>query len=215
MKELLNRQAAARAIIFFLVLLTVSGAKTFAQTGDEAAPPDATQGAQDANWVTALGLTPDQVARIREIRQQNRVEWQAAKQRVHQAQRALDQAIYSDEASEAEIEQRASEVAQAQAAEVRLRARTELSIRRVLTPQQLNTFRMIRQRRIRQAQMNRRLENANRRRPLGNRRLGDGLNQPPLQDRSQARPGGVQQGGQMAAPVLGPRPRRGLRRIRP
>ena len=176
-------------------------------------PPEVAQGNQDANWVTALGLTPDQVAKIRAIRQQNRVEWQAAKQRMNQAQRALDQAIYSDDTSEAVIEQRVSEVAQAQAAEVRLRVRTELGIRRVLTPQQLNTFRMIRQQRIREAQMNRRMENANQQRPLRNRRPENGINAPLLRD---ARPGGGGQGGQMAPPGLGPRQRRGgLRTIRP
>lgn len=216
MQKPLNRQATTMAIMLFLLLFAVSVTKTFAQTIDEAAPAEVAQGNQDANWVTALGLTPDQVARIRAIRQQNRLEWQAAKQRVNQAQRALDQAIYSDDASEAVIEQRASEVAQAQAAEVRLRARTELGIRRVLTPQQLNTFRTIRQQRIREAQMNRRLENANQQRPRGNRRLGDGLNAPPLRVPAEARPGGGGQGGRISAPVLGPRQRRGgLRRIRP
>jgi Spy/CpxP family protein refolding chaperone len=216
MKKLFNRRAAAMAVMLFLFLLAVSTTTSFAQTGDEAAPGEAAQGNQDANWVTALGLTPDQIARIRAIRQQNRLEWQAAKQRMHQAQRALDQAIYSDDASEAIIEQRAGEVAEAQAAEVRLRARTELGIRRVLTPQQLSTFRMIRERRIRQAQMNRRLGNANQQRPLGNRRLGDGMNPPPLRDPSEARPGGGGQGGQLSQPALNPRQRRGgLRRIRP
>jgi Spy/CpxP family protein refolding chaperone len=203
MMKIIKRQAAVMAIMLFLFLCAFSADKTFAQTGGEAAPVEAAQGNQDANWVMALGLSPDQVARIRAIRQQNRLEWQTAKQRVNQAQRALDQAIYSDDASEAVIEERAKDVAEAQAAEVRLRARTELGIRRVLTPQQLNTFRMIRERRIREAQMNRRLENANQRRPL-------------LRDGSEARPGGGGRGGQLAPPVLGPRQRRGgLRRIRP
>lgn len=213
MKKLFNRQSATFAIILFLLIFAVSVTKAFAQTGDEAAPGEAAQGNQDAGWVTLLGLTPDQVAKIRAIRQQNRLEWQATKQRLNQAQRSLDQAIYSDDASEAVIEQRAREVAEAQAAEVRLRARTELGIRRVLTPQQLNTFRMIRQQRIHEAQMNRRMGNANQQRPLGNRRLGRGMNLPPL---GEARPDAGGPGGQMAPPVLGPRQRRGgLRRIRP
>lgn len=197
----------------FLLLLAVSGHKASAQGNEEGAPPAVGQENQEANWVTMLGLTPDQIARIREIRQQNRLEWQAAKQRLNQAQRALDRAIYSDDASEAVIEQRAGEVAEAQAAEVRLRARTELGIRRVLTPQQLNTFRQIREERIRQAQMNRRMGNPNQPRPLGNRRLGGDLNSLPLRE---ARPGGGGQGGQLAPTIPGPRQRRGgLRRIRP
>jgi Spy/CpxP family protein refolding chaperone len=217
MKKLFNRRAATRAIFLFLLLFTVSVSRAFAQTPDEAMQADAAQGNQDANWVTVLDLTPEQVVKIRQIRQQNRLEWQAAKQRVNQAQRALDQAIYSDDASEAVIDARAREVAEAQAAEVRLRARTELGIRRVLTPQQLNTFRTIRQQRIREAQMNRRLENANQQRPLRNRRLENGINPPPLRAPDEARPVGGGQGGRVLNPLLGPRQRRnGLpRRIRP
>lgn len=217
MKKLFNRRRAARAILLFLLLFPVSVSQVFAQTPDEAAQTDAVQGNQDANWVTVLELTPEQVDRIRAIRQQNRLEWQAAKQRVNQAQRALDQAIYSDDASEAVIDERAREVAEAQAAEVRLRARTELGIRRVLTPRQLNTFRTIRQQRIREAQMNRRLENANQQRPMRNRRLGNGINPPPLRAPSEARPVDGGQGGRVLNPLLGPRQRRGglPRRIRP
>lgn len=217
MKKLFNRRGAARALMLFLLLLPLSISQGFAQTPDEAAPADAAQGNQDANWVTVLDLTPEQVTRIRAIRQQNRVEWQAAKQRVNQAQRALDQAIYSDDASEAVIDERAREVAEAQAAEVRLRARTELGIRRVLTPQQLNTFRTIRQQRIREAQMNRRMENADQRRPLRNRRLENGINPPPLRAPSDARPAGGGQGGGASDPLPGPRQRRGglPGRIRP
>lgn len=217
MKKLFTRQTAAIALTLFLFLLSASASQVRAQTPDDAAPADVTQGNQDANWVTALGLTPDQVARIRTIRQQNRVEWQTARQRLNQSQRALDEAIYSDDASEALVEQRTREVAEAQAAEVRLRARTELGIRRVLTPQQLGTFRMIRQQRIREAQMKRRMENANQQRPLGNRRLQNGINLSAPRDRSVERPGGGGQGGRNLNPVLGPRQRRnGLpRRIRP
>lgn len=207
MRKLFNGQTATSAILFFMMMFAVSVTKAYAQAGEEAVPGEVSQGNQDASWVTVLGLTPDQVAKIRAIRQQNRLEWQAAKQRVHQAQRALDQAIYSDEASEAVIELRAGEVAEAQAAEVRLRARTELGIRRVLTPQQLNTFRMIRQQRIREAQMNRRRGNVNQQ-----RRLGRGINALPLRD---GRPGAGGLDGQLA-PLHGPGQRRGgLRRNRP
>jgi hypothetical protein len=123
------------------------------------------------------------------------------------AQRALDQAIYSDTVNEVEIEQRARDLAAAQSAEVRLRAMTELNIRRVLTAEQLNTFRMIRQQRMRDAQMRRRGENGDDPGPPRNRRLENGLNQP--------RPGGVRQGNGNVSPALNP-PRGNLpRRIRP
>jgi Spy/CpxP family protein refolding chaperone len=192
MKKLFTRRTAAIALT--LLLLAVSASQAYAQSETEVGQADAGQGNQEANWVTALGLTPDQVRRIRAIRQQNRFEWQAAKQRVNQALRALDQAIYSDDASDEVIEERAREVAEAQAAEVRLRARTELGIRRVLTPQQLNTFRLIRQERIRAAQ-------------IQNRRLGNAIG-PPAQGNQRDR---------NLDPLLNPRPRRGNlpRRIRP
>jgi Spy/CpxP family protein refolding chaperone len=215
MKKLFTRQTAAIALTLFLSLLAASASQVLAQTTDEAAPNGAAQGNQDADWISVLGLTPDQVTRIRAIRQENRLEWQAARQRLNQAQRALDEAIYSDEANDALVEQRTREVAEAQAAEVRLRARTELGIRRVLTPQQLGTFRLIRQQRIREAQLKRRMENGNRQRPLGNRRLQNGINLASPRDRSLEQPGGGGRGGRN--PMLNSRPRRdGLpRRIRP
>lgn len=211
MKRLFTRHTAAIVFPLLLLLLIASASQTFAQTPDEATQTDAAQGNQDANWATILNLTPDQIARIRAIRQQNRLDWQAAKQRVNQAQRALDQAIYSDDASDEVIEQRARDVAEAQAAEVRMRARTELSIRRVLTPQQLNTFRTIRQERIRAGQMKRRMENANTLRPLRNRRLQNDINPSPAGDRAEGRPAAGRNR------LLGPRQRRGglPRRIRP
>lgn len=165
-----------------LLFFGVAASPAFAQADDEIQPEETVQGHQDANWIVALGLTPDQIAKIRGIRQQNSYEWQAARRRLNQAQRALDQAIYSDEASETEVEDRAREVAAAQADEVRLRARTELSIRRVLTPQQLSAFRIIRRQRIRQAQIRRRGGTPDMQRGLRNRRLQNGISPtaPPL-----------------------------------
>jgi Spy/CpxP family protein refolding chaperone len=217
MKKLFTRQIPAITLTLFLFLFGAFVSRAFAQTADEAMQAETGQGQRDANWATALGLTPDQIARIRTIRQQNRAERQMARQRLNQAQRALDEAIYSDDANEDVIEQRAREVAEAQAADVRLRAMTELSIRRVLTPQQLNTFRTIRLRRIREAQIRRRLENANPQRALRNRRLENGLDSPPMRDRFERRPAGGGQGGRVLNPLPGARRRQGqlLRRIRP
>src|SRR3712207_8417635 len=50
--------------------------------------------------------------------------------------RSLDESIYSDALDESLVEQRAREVSEAHAALVRLRAQTELRVRRVLTPEQ-------------------------------------------------------------------------------
>ena len=198
----------------FLLLFAISTSLGFAQTPGEGPPPEAGQDDQAPDWKGALGLTPDQVGRIRSILEEKKLERQAAGRRLNQAQRALDEAIYSDNATEAVIEQRAREVADAQAAQVRLRAMTELNIRRVLTPEQLNTFRRIRQERIR-AQVERRLENGNQQRPLKNDRLENGV--APQAQRGAGRNAADVQGGRNANPALTPRERRALfgRRIRP
>ncbi len=162
MKRFLTRQAAT---VLTLLLLALSAAHSAsAQTPDETPQVE-----QESNWITRLNLTPEQVRQIRAIRRANRVEWQAARQRLRETRLALDQAIYSDDASEAAVEQRAREVADAQATEVRLRALTELSIRRVLTPEQLNAFRAIREQRLRAA-AERRRAGATEREPGGARR---------------------------------------------
>jgi len=93
----------------------------------------------------ALNLTPDQLQQIRAIREESKEEWRTTRQRVAEAHRALDEVIYSDNGSEALIEERARAVGAAQAAVARLRALTELKIRRVLTAEQLTTLRSMRQ----------------------------------------------------------------------
>ena len=91
-----------------------------------------------------LNLTPEQQRQMREIRAQGEGEIRAARLRFQRAQLALDQAIYADTVDEALIEERAREVGEAQSQLVRLRALTEMRIRRVLTPEQLSTYRDLR-----------------------------------------------------------------------
>ncbi|HVF51838.1 MAG TPA: Spy/CpxP family protein refolding chaperone [Pyrinomonadaceae bacterium] len=112
------------------------------------------RGAQDArrarrdgsNLLLQLNLSPEQLAQMREIRRQSEPEARTLMRRLNLARRALDEAIYSDSLDEALIERHMREVAEAQAALVRLRARTELRVRRVLSPEQLQSFRELRQR---------------------------------------------------------------------
>jgi Spy/CpxP family protein refolding chaperone len=218
MKILFTKQSAMIATMLFILLLAVSSSEVLAQNPGDAPQGNQEQVNQDNDWRTALNLTPEQMAKIRAIREQNRIEGQPIRRRVNQAQRALDQAIYSDNVNEAEIDQRARELAEAQTAEVRMRATTELNIRRVLTPEQLNAFRMIRQERMRAAQLKRRQENGNLQGPLRNQRLENGINSTLPRERDESRPlGGGGQGGRNANPTLGPRERRGglPKRIRP
>jgi Spy/CpxP family protein refolding chaperone len=95
--------------------------------------------------IRQLDLTPDQIAKVRAIREGAKDERMAINQRLRQAQLALDDAIETDNASETLIEQRARELAEAQVAATRMRAITELRIRRVMTPEQLAKLRTLRQ----------------------------------------------------------------------
>jgi Spy/CpxP family protein refolding chaperone len=107
--------------------------------------PGARDGGRRGDPLRALNLSPDQLREIRAIREQNREEWRTVRQRLAEAHRALDEAVYADQINEALIEERAREVGAAQAAVARMRAVTELRIRRVMTPEQLNTLRMMRE----------------------------------------------------------------------
>lgn len=104
------------------------------------------QAARDQNeLLLRLNLTPEQTAQIREIRRQSAPEALALGRRLGLARRALDEAIFADRVDDALVEARAREVAEAQAAVIRLRVQAELKVRRLLTPEQLNLFRGLRQ----------------------------------------------------------------------
>lgn len=149
MSKFINRQMiAATTFLLSLFFLCFTASTANAQEGGAAAAPvEAEQGSlnQKRNLIRTLGLTPDQLAQIRLIREQNQEGRRLATERLRSAQRALDEAIYADAPSEAVIEERARELAAAQSEAARLRALTELSIRRVLTPEQLSLLRTLRQ----------------------------------------------------------------------
>ena len=127
--------------------------------------------------IRQLNLTPDQVTKIRAIREQNKDERFTANQRLRQAQRAMDEAINIDNPSEALVEQRARELAEAQTAITRMRALTEVRIRRILTPEQLTKLRILRQQ------------------ALTNRRNQDNQGQLRQEERLQRRQNGMQRNG--------------------
>lgn len=171
---------------------------------------------QGGDLIRTLGLTPEQLGKIRLIREQNKEERRLAGERLRNAQRALDDAIYSDAASEAVIEERARELAAAQTAMVRLRALTELSIRRVLTPEQISTLRTLR---VRQTQ--RRLQremNQQRRMRDGVQPRNMGGGPPGPRERFRGRESAPSQANDNSnRPAAGPRERRRemFRRMRP
>ena len=132
-----------------LLLLIGAGTITRAQTAQNPLDPAQTQTQTQANQVPDFGplnLTTDQVQRIRAINAELKDQRQAAIQHLRQAQRALTEAIESPTPNEALIDQRSHEVADAQAATIRLRSLTEARILQVLRPEQRVRLREMRQR---------------------------------------------------------------------
>jgi uncharacterized membrane protein len=129
-------QMTSRTALFLLatVLLLGCAGSIFAQ---ELTPPT-------PDPIEQLRLTPEQRQRVRLIFEENKEERQSINRRVREANVALDQALDADPTDEAVIDQRLSELASAQAAQMRMRIHTELKIRRELRPEQLAILRRLR-----------------------------------------------------------------------
>jgi Spy/CpxP family protein refolding chaperone len=182
MKRLTRVSLVAACGFAFALLFTAASPDARAQGGVAQAPAQTQDGAAPAvnpndpvSLLGQLNLSPEQTAQMRSIQSESVPQAQALNRRLNQARRALDEAIYSDAVDENLIEQRAREVADAQAALVHFRAQTELRVRRVLTPEQLQQFRIIRQQAIiqqrqmrREQRIERQLEGGNPQRPARN-----------------------------------------------
>lgn len=185
MKTFTSRVPKAISSGFALVMLafvlpTLSAPFALAQSPAQSAQQEevATQQSSKvpndpAALLTQLNLSSEQITQMQEIQSQSAPEARMISRRLNQARRALDEAIYADTPDESLIGQRAREVAEAQAALVALRARTELRVRLILTPAQLQTFRDLRL----EARRNQRIQ----------RQLNRG-NNPNLQNRLNLRP---------------------------
>ena len=158
MKIINGRLAAAVSSLALLLLISSAAPEVRAQdesantTQRETEQEPGGHGDRFQGLRERLNLSADQIEQIKAIREQNKDQWHTARQRLRQAQRALDESIYSDQADEALIEARTREIAEAQTVLVRMRAMTELKIRRVLTEAQLNTLRTLRQQRAAERQ---------------------------------------------------------------
>ena len=186
----MNRTAKTRSrrILFPLILLlAIVGLQVRAQTPTPQNPsqPAQTQTQQISQAgqlpdFAQLNLSPDQIQKIRAINAELKDQRQAANLKLRQAQRALAEAVESPTPNETLIDQRSHELADAQAATIRLRSLTEARILQVMTPEQRIRLREMRQR-------NQALRRqANQQQPPGNvlRRRQQGLprnaNMPPL-----------------------------------
>jgi Spy/CpxP family protein refolding chaperone len=160
-----RRAGAAKlcaALAALSLLVCAATARARAQSPEEDLRPPAQGRSRRARpeadapaLVRALNLSPEQRAEIARIRREVAPQTRAANMQVRRARRALEEAVYGAVADEALIEQRAAEVASAEAARIRLRAQTELRIRRLLTNEQLNAFRELRLRALTRQQRRR------------------------------------------------------------
>lgn len=135
--------------LFLFVLIAVSGTAGVLNAQDGPPPgegPRNDRGEGRPNLLAELGLSPEQVQQIRRMNQERRSAMAQAQRRMHQANRALDTAIYRDTFSDEEFQTCLKELQAAQADLARLRFESELSVRRILTPEQLVRFRDIRRR---------------------------------------------------------------------
>jgi Spy/CpxP family protein refolding chaperone len=104
--------------------------------------PEDTRG----NMLRQLGLSREQIQQIRRLNAERKPLMDEAQKRFREANRALDEAIYADNVSDADVQARLKDVHLAQSEVVRIRSMNELAVRRILTPEQLVHFRDLRQR---------------------------------------------------------------------
>ena len=129
----LNFKSLATAIS----LVILAALPLFAQTPTPEQPPPGMQGRNfGGDPIRELNLTAEQREQIRTIREQNRAERATINQRVRETNRALEEALDSDSPDQSVLEQRIQEVSAAQAEAMRMRIKTEVKIRQVLTNEQ-------------------------------------------------------------------------------
>ena len=108
--------------------------------------PEMNRPNQQVRMLRELGLTPEQIQQIRRINSERRQVTADAQLKLRDANRALDDAIYSENVSEEEVKLKMKDVQLAQAEMIRVKTLTEYLIRKVLTPEQLEKFRALRER---------------------------------------------------------------------
>lgn len=146
--------------IAFLLLLTPLMAQV--EPGEEGAVNDQGPGNRGELLRRELGLTPQQMMQIRTINRDTRPKMRIAQEKLRLARQDLNQAIYDDSFDEEVLRIRLHNVVEAQAEVTKLQALSEVAVRKVLSPEQLGKFRVIRER-------------FSRRQEGPARRMGDGM----------------------------------------
>lgn len=136
--------------LFLISIAIIAGASLsgFSQDGQqpENADTDERPGMQRPNLLAELGLSREQIQQIRRMNRERRPVMAEAQRRMREANRSLDMAIYGETITDTEFQTRLKEFQLAQADLARLRFEGELSVRKVLTPDQLVRFRELRRR---------------------------------------------------------------------
>ena len=147
----MNRETRVRSkCIFFaaILMLSVAGLQVRAQEPTQQNPINPAQAQTQTSQTpdfAQLELSPDQIKKIRAINAELKDQRQAAGMKLRQAQRALAEAVESPTPNETLIDQRSHELADAQAATIRLRSLAESRILQVMTPEQRIRLREMRQ----------------------------------------------------------------------
>lgn len=144
-----EKEMSKLKIIFAFLILMLTFSVVNAQIED--APDDAPPPGQNdrpmrrPNLLRELGLSDVQIRQLRTINAESKTSLRDAQDKMQDAKRSLDEAIYADKVDNANIELKLREFSAAQAEINRIRATTELAIRNVLTPEQLMRFRELRE----------------------------------------------------------------------
>src|SRR6266404_1928795 len=135
-----------RILVFCLVataFATLASGQTSA-TPDPAKPQPQQKPPQKQDLLRELSLTPDQFQQIRRLNAERKPRMDEAQKRLKESNQALDEAIYSDQVSDQDFQDKLKAFQQAQAEVVRIRFHGELAVRKILTPDQLSKFRELR-----------------------------------------------------------------------
>ena len=160
-------------LVLLFAAIAVMALPEYAQA--QQPPVEGQQAPAGGDPIRDLNLTAEQRERIRAIREEMRDERAAINERLREANRRLEEMLDSDNPNEAVVERHLRDVAEAQAASLRMRVQTERRVRSVLTAEQLATLRALRQN-LRDARRDRQLENNERRRERIERRGVPGRN---------------------------------------
>ncbi len=138
----------AKLVLLLFALLATVASVAYGQDGPSSGggPQDERFDERRPNLLAELGLSREQIQQIRRMNQERRPAMMQAQRRMQEANRALDMAIYRDSVRDEEFQNCLKDVQAAQAELARLRFESELSVRKVLTPEQLVRFRELRRR---------------------------------------------------------------------